>query len=121
MFSLFIFEDSNKNIPNPTMIMPPTWLKPWINSAEEFVKALLIITPNVENTTENPRTKNTVFKIILVLLITIVWEPPFWFNSLRVDPEIYAKNAGIIGKMHGATNEANPARVATARVISVTI
>ncbi len=79
-----------------------------------------MITPKVEKTTENPRTKNNVFKIILDLLIVIVWEPPFWFNSLSVAPEIYAKNAGIIGKMHGATNEPNPANTATARVISAT-
>ena len=79
-----------------------------------------MITPKVENTTEKPRTKNTVFKIIFVLLMEIVWDPPFWFNSLRVDPEIYAKNAGIIGKIHGATNDPNPASTATASVISPT-
>ena len=74
-----------------------------------------MITPKVENTTEKPRTKNTVFKIILVLLTVIVCDPPLWFSSLNVDPEIYAKNAGIIGKIHGATNEPNPANTATAR------
>ncbi len=31
---------------------------------------------------------------------------------------MYARNAGIIGSMHGATNEANPANAATASVTS---
>jgi len=31
---------------------------------------------------------------------------------------MYARNAGIIGKIHGATNDPNPANTATARVIS---
>ena len=33
-------------------------------------------------------------------------------------PEIYAKNAGIIGRMQGATNEPRPAKAATAKVTS---
>jgi len=45
-------------------------------------------------------------------------EFPFWFNSVSVVPEIYARNAGIIGRMHGATNDPSPASAATARVIS---
>jgi len=31
---------------------------------------------------------------------------------------MYARNAGIIGKIHGATNDPSPANTATARVIS---
>ena len=119
-FSWLIFDDKSKKIPKPIIIVPPIWLNPWIISPEEFVKALLMITPKVENTIENPRTKNNVFRIILVLFIVIVLEPPFWFISLRVDPEIYAKNAGIIGKIQGAKNEPKPNQVATKSVISAT-
>lgn len=77
-----------------------------------------MITPNAEKTTENPNTKKIEFKIILVLLIEIVFVPFFWLRSERVVPEIYAKNAGIIGKMHGATNDPSPASAATAIVTS---
>ena len=73
-----------------------------------------MITPIMENITENPNTKNTEFKIIFVLLIVIVFDWSFWFKSRRVVPEIYAKKAGIIGKIHGATNEPIPAKTATA-------
>jgi len=38
-----------------------------------------------------------------------------------VVPEIYARKAGIIGKIHGATNELNPASAAIARVTSVIV
>jgi hypothetical protein len=31
------------------------------------------------------------------------------FISFNVVPEIYAKKAGIIGKIHGAINDPNPA------------
>ena len=31
---------------------------------------------------------------------------------------MYARNAGIIGNIHGATNDPNPARIATASVTS---
>jgi len=40
-------------------------------------------------------------------------------DSLNIVAEIYAKNAGIIGKIHGAINEANPANRATKIVGSV--
>lgn len=33
---------------------------------------------------------------------------------------MYARNAGIIGKIHGATNDPSPASAATASVISAT-
>ena len=88
MFSLLIFEDNNKKTPKPIIITPPTRLKPSINAPEELVKVLFMITPSVENTTEKPRTKNTVFKMILVLLTVIVCNPPLWFISLSVAPEI---------------------------------
>lgn len=78
----------------------------------------MISTPTVENTTENPRTKNTEFKIIFDLLIDTIPDPVFWLRSVMVVPEIYAKNAGIMGKIQGATNEPRPARAAIAMVIS---
>jgi hypothetical protein len=75
MFSLFIFIDRSKNTPNPTMTIPPTWFNPSTISPADVDSTLLIITPHVENTTENPKTKNTEFKIMFVLLIDIVLEP----------------------------------------------
>jgi len=48
----------------------------------------------------------------------IVFEFLFRLNSDIVVPEIYAKNAGIMGKIHGATNDPNPPMTATASVIS---
>ena len=88
----------------------------------ESAKTLLIMTPIVAKTTENPNTKNTVFKITLVLFT----ERSHYFlifdlSSETVVPEIYAKNAGIIGKIHGATNEPSPASAATAKVISAMV
>ena len=57
--------------------------------------------PRNENTIENPDTKNTEFKMTFVLFMeTRVLLP---LNSLIVLPEIYAINAGTIGKIHGAT------------------
>lgn len=120
MFSLLIFVERSKNTPNPTMMIPPTWLNPSINSPDDVDKMLFMITPNVENITENPKTKNIEFKIMLDLLIEIVFEPSFWFNSDSVVPEIYAKNAGIIGNMHGAANDPSPASAAIPNVISST-
>ncbi len=120
MFSLLILVDRSKNTPNPIMIIPPTWFNPATNSPVDVERTLLIITPKVENTTENPMTKNTEFKTIFVLLIITVFDPLFWFNSESVVPEMYARNAGIMGKIHGATNDANPASTATHRVISIT-
>ena len=112
--------DNNKNIPNPMMIIPPIWFSPSINSPVDVASVLLIITPNVENTIENPITKNTEFNTMFVLLIVIILEPFFWFNSESVVPEIYAMNAGIIGNMQGAINDPSPASTATARVTSAT-
>jgi len=47
----------------------------------------LIKTPKAENTTEKPKTKNTVFRIILVLLIEIV-EPFLELSSVTVVPDM---------------------------------
>ena len=73
---------------------------------KELDNILLIKTPKVEKTIENPNTKNIVFATMLILLI---WKFSFCFISFNVVPEIYAKKAGIIGKIHGAINEPNPA------------
>ena len=67
-----------------------------------------IATPNAEKTTENPRTKNTEFKKMLLLLIVI--RSFSFLISVNVVPEIYAKNAGIMGKIHGAKNDPIPAK-----------
>jgi len=58
-----------------------------------------------------------VFRIILLRLMVIVCNS-LLFRSLNVEPEMYARNAGLIGKIQGATNEPRPASAAIARVIS---
>ena len=110
-FSLFnelIFTDKIKNIPNVTIIIPANRFKLLANWLRFSVNILLIRTPRVENTIENPRTKNIVLTIIFILFI---WKLDFcsFLISVKVVPEIYAKKAGIIGKMHGAINDPNPA------------
>ena len=80
-------------------------------------KTLLIKTPNAENTIENPSTKNTVFRIMPVLLIDMT-DPFLEPSSVIVVPDMYARKAGIIGSMHGATNDPRPAITATNIVIS---
>lgn len=77
-------------------------------------------TPITEKTTEKPKTKNTEFNIMLVLLTTTV---PSWdlLMSASVVPDIYAKNAGIMGRIHGAQNEPSPANAAMANVTSTMI
>lgn len=82
------------------------------NSPDALDRILLIKTPNVENTAENPKTKNTVFSIIFVLFIERI-VPFLEPSSVTVVPDMYARNAGIIGKIQGATNEPNPASNAT--------
>ena len=109
MLSDLNLADNSKNTPNPIIMIPPTWLKLSTNPDAEFASTLLITTPIVAKTTENPNTKNIVFKITLVLLMEIILLPDFWLSSATVVPEMYARKAGIIGKMHGATNEPNPA------------
>ena len=89
-------------------IIPAIEFKSPKNWVTELDKILLIKTPRVEKTTENPNTKNIVLAMILTLLI---WKLFFWlcFISFNVVPEIYAKKAGIIGKIHGAIKDPNPA------------
>ena len=90
------------------MIIPPTMLRLSTNSPAVFERTLLIKTPNMENTIENPKTKNIVFRIMFALLMerTVPFLEP---SSVTVVPEIYARKAGIIGKIHGATKEPRPA------------
>ena len=74
-----------KNTPNPMMTIPPTWFNPfYIISPADVDSTLLIITPNVEKTTENPKTKNIEFRIMFVLLIDIVLEPLCFDLILKV-------------------------------------
>jgi hypothetical protein len=77
----------------------------------------LINIPRKEKTIENPDTKKTEFSITFDLFM-VKTDLRFPLNSLIVLPEIYAIKAGTIGKMQGATNEAKPARIAMAMVIS---
>lgn len=108
MFKELIFVDNNKNIPNNMTIVPAITFKLSTNWFTFSDNTLLIITPKVEKTIENPKTKNIVFMRMLILFILFlnVWSPLISFN---VVPEIYAKNPGIIGNMHGAINDTNPA------------
>ena len=117
-FNLWIFELAIMNIPNDMIIIPPIWLKLEIISFADEVYTELIATPNAEKTIENPRTKNIVFKITLVLFIETVCVVSDLVKSEIVVPEIYAKNAGIIGSIHGAKNDPMPAKTATKIVIS---
>ena len=112
MFSLRIFVDNSKNIPKATMMMPAIMFRFSVNSPAVLERTLLIKTPSVENTTEKPRTKNMVLKIMLILLIESM-EPFLFPNSVTVVPDMYARNAGIIGKIQGAINELRPAMNAT--------
>jgi len=79
----------------------------------------LIATPNAEKNIENPITKKIVFRITLILFIEIVCVVSDLTRSEIVVPDMYAKNAGIIGSIHGAKNEPIPAKSATKTVISV--
>jgi len=69
--------DSNINPPKPIMIIPPIWLNPEIRLAAELDSTLFKITPKIENTTENPRTKKIVFSIMLSLFETRLIVPLF--------------------------------------------
>ena len=113
-----IFVDNIKNIPKMMMIIPAIMFRLSVNWLTFSNNALLIKTPKVEKIIENPKTKNIVF---ITMLILFIWTLDLcgFFISYNVVPEIYAKNAGIIGKMHGAINEANPASRATIIVGSV--
>ena len=94
------------------MIIPPIMFRLSVNSVAALERTLLIKTPNMENTTEKPNTKNIVFRIMFALLMerTVPFLEP---NSVTVVPEMYARKAGIIGKIQGATNEPKPASTAT--------
>jgi len=107
-------------MPKATMMIPPTKLRLSVNSPAALERTLLIKTPRVENTTENPNTKNTVFSTMFNLLIerTVPFLDP---SSVTVVPDMYARKAGIIGKMHGAINELRPASNATSIVGSATM
>ena len=80
----------------------------------------------MEKTTENPSTKKAELKMMLARLIDTVRETPalsllpplFCAKSAIVVPEIYARNAGIIGSMQGAAKELSPASAAIASVSS---
>ena len=87
MFSERILVDNNKNTPKATMMMPPIMLRLSMYSPAASDSMLLIKTPNVENTTENPSTKNMVFEIMLILLMerTVAF---LELNSASVVPEM---------------------------------
>ncbi len=99
------------------IIIPPIMLRLSTNSPDALERTLLMITPNIENTIENPKTKNIVLRMMFTLLMyrTVPFLEP---NSVNVVPDMYARNAGIIGKIHGATKEPSPASNATSMVIS---
>ena len=94
------------------MIDPPTKLRLSVNSPIALEKTLLIKTPKIENTTEKPNTKNTVFSTMFNRLI-VRTDPLLEPSSVTVVPDMYARNAGIIGRMQGAINEPRPASNAT--------
>ena len=83
-----------------------------VNSLAALDRTLLIMTPNMENTIENPNTKNIVFSTMFALFMerTVPFLEP---NSVTVVPDMYARNAGIIGKIQGAIKELKPANNAT--------
>ena len=71
-FSLFkelIFVDSIKNIPKMMIIIPAIMFKLSVKSLTFSTNTLLIKTPKVEKTIENPKTKNIVFAMMLILFI----------------------------------------------------
>jgi len=101
-------------------MIPPIIFRLSMISDAALERILLIKTPNVEKTTENPRTKNIVLNTMFNRLTdkAIPFLEP---NSVTVVPEIYARNAGIIGKIHGAINELIPATNAISIVGSAMI
>ena len=120
-FSLFnelIFTDKIKNIPNVTIIIPANRFKLLANWLRFSVNILLIRTPRVENTIENPRTKNIVLTIIFILFI---WKLDFcsFLISVKVVPEIYEMYPGISGNTHGDKKLIRPAKNATDNVVFI--
>ena len=97
------------------MIIPPTKFRLSVSSPAALERTLLIKTPKVENTTENPKTKNTVFITMFNRFIERT-DPLFEPSSVTVVPEMYARKAGIMGSMQGATNDPRPASAATSIV-----
>ena len=104
--------------PNAIMMMPPTWLNPASKDPADVESTLFRITPSIEKTMVKPATKNNVFNIMFSLLVTMFTVPLFLWSSVNVVPEMYARNAGIIGNMHGARNEPSPAMAAIPMVSS---
>ncbi len=115
MFNFAILIDKIMYTPKDIIIIPPIWFNVPIKSPAISDSTVFIMTPRIENTTENPVTKNIVFSITDERLICTV------ALSLKPDmvvPDMYARNAGITGRIHGATNEARPAATATIMLIS---
>lgn len=108
-------------IPKDIIMIPPIWLKFVIKSFDDEIKTELIATPNTEKTIEKPKTKNIVFNTTLVLFIKSVPDLVDFVKSEIVVPEMYAKNAGTIGSIHGAKNEPIPAKNAITIETSVTL
>jgi len=94
------------------MIIPAMKLRLSVNSPIALEKTLFITTPKIENTTANPKTKNTVLSTMFSRLI-VRTDPLLEPSSVTVVPEMYARKAGIIGRMQGAINEPRPASNAT--------
>ena len=69
------------------MIIPPIMFRLSVKSLAALERTLLIRTPSMENTTENPNTKNTVFRTMFVLLMerTVPFLEP---NSDTVVPDM---------------------------------
>ena len=67
MFNELIFVENNRNNPKEIMIMPATKFRLSENPAILSDNALLINTPRIEKTIENPNTKNTVFNSMFIL------------------------------------------------------
>jgi len=94
------------------MMVPATKLRLSVNSLIVLEKTLFIKTPKIENTTEKPNTKNTVFSTMFNRLI-VSTDPLLEPSSVTVVPDMYARKAGIIGRIQGAINEPRPASNAT--------
>ena len=105
-------------MPKPMIIIPPIWLNSVTISFALSENIEFIAMPNAENTTEKPNTKNIELNKTFDLFIEIT--PSFVLTSDNVVPEIYAKNAGTIGSIHGAKNEPIPAKNAIAIETSTT-
>jgi hypothetical protein len=88
-----------------------------------LARKLFSITPSTANTRENPRTKYTVLRNMLSLvdLLTVTEVLIFWpETSLRVVPDKYETNAGIIGRMQGEKNDPAPASADIVMLASTT-